>query len=152
MPSHSSITSAEKTLIKKHAASATDKILSGAIGRVYYAYPDPSKWSWAGGLEGAIVFGNTSKGSGGFWFKVVDITVRLEDFFPPFLPQLEDCGSRCTIGLPRCHLGASSLRRHVLQSGPNLLPLFCRRRESTLLLGAGCPHEQQVTASTCRTV
>lgn len=76
MPSHSSINNAEKALIKKHAATSTDKILSGAVGRVYYAYPDASTWTWAGGLEGAIVFGNTSKGSGGFWFKVVDISVR----------------------------------------------------------------------------
>ena len=56
------------------------QILSGAIARIYYASPDPAQWSWAG-LEGALVFGNTSKGTGGFWFKLVDIVVRLGDYF-----------------------------------------------------------------------
>lgn len=100
MPSTSSISATEKSLIKKNAASSTDKvrwawtssvcnrflnhvkpqILSGAIARIYYASPDPAQWSWAG-LEGALVFGNTSKGTGGFWFKLVDIVVCLGDCF-----------------------------------------------------------------------
>ena len=50
------------------------QILCAAIGRIYYAHPDPSSWSWPG-LEGAIVFGSTERGRGGFWFKLVDVTV-----------------------------------------------------------------------------
>lgn len=76
MPSTTSLTSAEKALIKKHASNSTDKILTAAIGRLYYAAPDPSHWSYVG-LEGAIVFGNSERGQGGFWLKMVDVVVRL---------------------------------------------------------------------------
>ncbi|KAI5478643.1 actin regulatory protein [Pseudohyphozyma bogoriensis] len=71
MPSTSSLTSSEKALIKKHApvSSASDKILTAAIGRVYYAFPDPAKWSFSG-ISGAVVFG---WGSNGGWLKVVDL-------------------------------------------------------------------------------
>lgn len=72
MPSTSSLTSNEKSLIKKHAIQASgDKILTAAIGRVYYAYPDPAKWSFSG-INGAIVFG---WGGQGGWLKVVDLAV-----------------------------------------------------------------------------
>ncbi|GJN93312.1 hypothetical protein Rhopal_006359-T1 [Rhodotorula paludigena] len=70
MPSTSSLTSSEKSLIKKHAATgASDKIHAAAIGRIYYAYPDPAKWSYSG-ISGAVVFG---WGSAGGWLKVVDL-------------------------------------------------------------------------------
>ncbi|BGP51144.1 hypothetical protein JCM10450v2_007073 [Rhodotorula kratochvilovae] len=69
MPSTSSLTSSEKSLIKKHAAAGGDKIHSAAIGRIYYAYPDPAKWSYSG-ISGAVVFG---WGAGGGWLKVVDL-------------------------------------------------------------------------------
>lgn len=74
MPSTSSLTSAEKSLIKKNAPQASgDKILTAAIGRVYYAYPEPSKWSFSG-ISGAVVFG---WGSQGGWLKVVDLAVSV---------------------------------------------------------------------------
>uniref|UniRef100_A0A0K3CQP2 BY PROTMAP: gi/472582037/gb/EMS19739.1/ actin regulatory protein [Rhodosporidium toruloides NP11] gi/647394372/emb/CDR35601.1/ RHTO0S01e03004g1_1 [Rhodosporidium toruloides] n=1 Tax=Rhodotorula toruloides TaxID=5286 RepID=A0A0K3CQP2_RHOTO len=70
MPSHSSLTSSEKSLIKKHAPSSSgDKIHSAAIGRIYYAFPDPTKWSYSG-ISGAVVFG---WGQAGGWLKVVDL-------------------------------------------------------------------------------
>ena len=92
MPSNSTITAAEKALIKRHAGNSTDKvrrlrcrvrpqltpgaqILAAAIARIYIAHPDPSSWRYTG-LEGAMVFGNTSRGRGGFWLKLVDIVVR----------------------------------------------------------------------------
>lgn len=75
MPSTSTLTSAEKASVKKHApTSSGDKILTAAIGRVYYAFPDPAKWSYSG-ISGAIVFG---WGSHGGWLKVVDLAVRLD--------------------------------------------------------------------------
>lgn len=74
MPSTSTLTSAEKSLIKKHApTSSGDKILTAAIGRIYYAFPDPVKWSYSG-ISGAVVFG---WGSYGGWLKVIDLAVRL---------------------------------------------------------------------------
>ncbi|GAA5948742.1 hypothetical protein JCM3775_003303, partial [Rhodotorula graminis] len=70
MPSSSSLTSSEKSLVKKHAPSgAGDKIHAAAIGRIYYAYPDPAKWSFSG-ISGAVVFG---WGAAGGWLKVVDL-------------------------------------------------------------------------------
>ncbi|GAA6022514.1 hypothetical protein JCM10207_008539, partial [Rhodosporidiobolus poonsookiae] len=70
MPSTSSLTSSEKSLIKKSAATGPgDKIHCAAIGRVYYAYPDPAKWSYSG-ISGAVVFG---WGQGGGWLRVVDL-------------------------------------------------------------------------------
>lgn len=73
MPSTSTLTSSEKAAIKKYApvASSNDKILTAAIGRIYYAYPDPAKWSYSG-ISGAIVFG---WGSNGGWLKMVDLAV-----------------------------------------------------------------------------
>lgn len=74
MPSTSTLTSTEKSLIKKHApTSSGDKILTAAIGRIYYAYPDPVKWSFSG-LSGAVVFG---WGNAGGWLKVIDLAVSL---------------------------------------------------------------------------
>lgn len=79
MPSSSTLTSSEKALVKKHAPSgAGDKIHAAAIGRIYYAYPDPAKWSFSG-ISGAVVFG---WGSAGGWLKVVDLAVRRRSLFP----------------------------------------------------------------------
>lgn len=70
MPSTSSLTSHEKALVKKYAPTAhKDKIHAAAIGRVYYAYPDPAKWSYSG-IAGAVTFG---WGANGGWIKVVDL-------------------------------------------------------------------------------
>ena len=72
MPSNSSLTSSEKSLIKKHGPTGSgDKIHAAAIGRLYYAYPDPAKWSYSG-ISGAVVFG---WGQGGGWLKVIDLAV-----------------------------------------------------------------------------
>lgn len=70
MPSTSTLTSHEKSLVKKSAPAANkDKIHACAIGRVYYAYPDPAKWSYSG-IGGAVTFG---WGDNGGWIKVVDL-------------------------------------------------------------------------------
>ncbi|GAA5824313.1 hypothetical protein JCM5353_007018 [Sporobolomyces roseus] len=70
MPSTSTLTSSEKSLIKKHGPTGSgDKIHAAAIGRVYYAYPDPARWSYSG-ISGAITFG---WGQGGGWLKVIDL-------------------------------------------------------------------------------
>lgn len=70
MPGSSTLTSTEKALIKKHAPSGqNDKIHAAAIGRVYYAFPDPSRWQYSG-ISGAVVFG---WGAQGGWLRVVDL-------------------------------------------------------------------------------
>ncbi|GAA5984649.1 hypothetical protein JCM10908_003440 [Rhodotorula pacifica] len=70
MPSTSSLTSHEKSLVKKYAPTAHhDKIHAAAIARIYYAYPDPAKWSYSG-IAGAVTFG---WGANGGWIKVIDL-------------------------------------------------------------------------------
>jgi hypothetical protein len=70
MPSTSTLTSSEKSLIKKSLPLLSgEKIHSAAIARVYYAFPSPSKWSYSG-LSGALVFG---WGPQGGWLKLVDL-------------------------------------------------------------------------------
>lgn len=64
-------------MVKNYApiASAHDKILTVAIGRIYYAWPDPAKWSYSG-ISGAVVFGWGEKGG---WLRVVDLAVRFSN-------------------------------------------------------------------------
>jgi neural Wiskott-Aldrich syndrome protein len=134
MPSTSNLSAAEKATVKKHTSSSTDKvghnaffhavrgggarsilrdnallqILAAAVGRIYYAYPNPSRWTWSG-LEGAIAFGKTEQGRGGFWLRLVDIVVCRNFFFyrrlTAILPNplvLTSCKLK---GDKRCHVG-----------------------------------------------
>ncbi|KAH9440192.1 hypothetical protein Pst134EB_030821 [Puccinia striiformis f. sp. tritici] len=74
MPSSSSFTSPEKAIIKHVLPSDHHKILAAGLCRIYYAYPDPNKWSYTG-LSGALVFGRPTSGiAGSFWFKLIDIS------------------------------------------------------------------------------
>jgi Wiskott-Aldrich syndrome protein len=74
MPAQSSISSSDKERIKAAFPTATSKILTATVARVYYAYPDPDEWSY-GGLEGALTL-VSDKIKGGFWLRLVDMTVR----------------------------------------------------------------------------
>lgn len=67
MPSQSSITADEKAKIK--SAVSGSKVFHATLARVYYAYPQPDKWSYAG-LQGALALvHDTHKLS----FKLVDL-------------------------------------------------------------------------------
>ncbi|KAF5354233.1 hypothetical protein D9756_007233 [Leucocoprinus leucothites] len=55
MPAQSTITPEEKIKIKSAIPPSSNKIFGAALARIYYAYPDPRRWSYAG-LQGAIVF------------------------------------------------------------------------------------------------
>ncbi|PLW14604.1 hypothetical protein PCANC_20418 [Puccinia coronata f. sp. avenae] len=73
MPSSSSFTASEKAIIKHVLPSDHHKILAAGLCRIYYAYPDPNKWSYTG-LSGALVFGRPTSGiAGSFWFKLIDL-------------------------------------------------------------------------------
>ncbi|KNZ75963.1 Wiskott-Aldrich syndrome like protein [Termitomyces sp. J132] len=69
MPSQSMLSSEEKTKVK--ASVHGSKVLHAARARVYYAYPDPIKWSYAG-LQGAIAFVKDGS-TGASFFKLVDL-------------------------------------------------------------------------------
>ncbi|KAG6882854.1 hypothetical protein C0993_008900, partial [Termitomyces sp. T159_Od127] len=63
------LSSDQKAKVK--TAVAGSKVLHAVPARVYYAYPDPAKWSYAG-VEGAIAF--VKDDATGVWsFKLVDL-------------------------------------------------------------------------------
>ncbi|TFK37095.1 hypothetical protein BDQ12DRAFT_576978, partial [Crucibulum laeve] len=71
MPSQSTLNTDEKAKVKSVVSAPANKIFYAALGRVYYAYPDPQKWSYAG-LQGALVFfRDTSNNT--LHFKMVDL-------------------------------------------------------------------------------
>lgn len=51
------------------------KIISALLVTMQNAHPDPSKWAYTG-QEGALVL-IVDKINGGFWFKIVDLKVRV---------------------------------------------------------------------------
>lgn len=104
MPSTSSLTSSEKALIKKHAPSSSshDMIHTAAIARVYYAFPDPAKWSYSG-ISGAIVYG---WGQNGGWLRVVDLAVSRRWTATAALTAGLTCDGMWTAGYARSDLGA----------------------------------------------
>ena len=68
MPSPSTITDDDKDKIK---AVVPTKVLSATLARIYYAHPQPNKWSYTG-LQGALVF-NYDRSDDTFHFKMVDL-------------------------------------------------------------------------------
>lgn len=71
MPAQSTLTPEEKGRIKTSIPASSNKIFGAALARIYYAYPDPRKWSYAG-LQGAIVLSKDND-RGTLIFKLVDI-------------------------------------------------------------------------------
>jgi Wiskott-Aldrich syndrome protein len=53
MPAQSTLSADDKTKVKS-AIPPSSKTLHGALARIYYAYPQPDKWSYAG-LQGALL-------------------------------------------------------------------------------------------------
>jgi hypothetical protein len=71
MPTSSAISSDDKTKIKAAIPSSSNKILTAAVARIYYAYPDPNKWSYSG-LQGALALSKDNN-RGAHVFKLVDL-------------------------------------------------------------------------------
>lgn len=70
MPTQS-LNTDEKAKIKSAIPPSSNKIFGAALARVYYAYPQPDKWSYAG-LQGALVFAKDNSNNA-FFFKMVDL-------------------------------------------------------------------------------
>lgn len=70
MPIQSSLSADEKAKVKSAVPNSTNKILSAAPARVYFAHPQPNKWSY-GGLQGALAFAY-DKSKYAFVMKLVD--------------------------------------------------------------------------------
>lgn len=75
MPAQSTLSSADKDRIKTIFPKSNYKILTATLARIYYAYPNPREWSYAG-LQGALVF-VYDRTKNGFWFRLIDLSVRL---------------------------------------------------------------------------
>lgn len=71
MPLTTALSSEEKAKVKSSISSETSKILFATIARVYYAYPQPHKWSYAG-LQGALAFVLDAT-TNSMHFKLVDL-------------------------------------------------------------------------------
>ena len=67
MPAQSSLNAEEKTKLKSTLKGY--RVLHAALARVYYAHPDPDKWSYTG-LQGALAF---VKDEATFGFKMIDL-------------------------------------------------------------------------------
>ncbi|KAJ3569822.1 hypothetical protein NP233_g4804 [Leucocoprinus birnbaumii] len=70
MPAQSAITPEEKNKVKSAIPASSNKIFGAAVARIYYAYPDPRRWSYAG-LQGAIVLSKDNN-TNTMNFKLVD--------------------------------------------------------------------------------
>ncbi|KAH7922551.1 WH1-domain-containing protein, partial [Leucogyrophana mollusca] len=55
MPAQSALSADEKSKVKSAIPPSGNKILTATAARIYYAHPQPNKWSY-GGLEGALAF------------------------------------------------------------------------------------------------
>lgn len=71
MPSQSTLNSDEKARVKNVVSTSSSKIFFAALARIYYAYPQPNKWSYAG-LQGALVFCKDANANV-LQFKMVDM-------------------------------------------------------------------------------
>ncbi|KIM80148.1 hypothetical protein PILCRDRAFT_98005 [Piloderma croceum F 1598] len=71
MPSQSTLSSDEKNKVKSAVPVSSFKIHTAALARIYFAYPEPSRWSY-GGLQGALAFVH-DKQKNIFSMKMVDL-------------------------------------------------------------------------------
>lgn len=71
MPAQSTLTSDEKSKVKAAIPPNANKIHTAALARIYYAYPQPNDWSYAG-LQGALAF-VTDKSRNALLMKMVDL-------------------------------------------------------------------------------
>jgi neural Wiskott-Aldrich syndrome protein len=67
----STLTSDDKSKIKRAIPKANNKIITAAIARLYIAFPDPQKWLFTG-LSGAVVLAKDTVGDT-YFLKLVDV-------------------------------------------------------------------------------
>ena len=71
MPSQSTLSSDDKNKVKSAVPVSSFKIHTATLARIYFAYPEPSRWSY-GGLQGALAFVH-DKQKNIFSVKMVDL-------------------------------------------------------------------------------
>ncbi|KAG1764267.1 hypothetical protein EV702DRAFT_923998, partial [Suillus placidus] len=72
MPSQSALSADEKSKVKSTLDNSTQKVLTATAARIYFAHPQPNKWSY-GGLQGALAF-TRDNSKDAFIFRLVDLT------------------------------------------------------------------------------
>jgi Wiskott-Aldrich syndrome protein len=72
MPSQSALSADEKSKVKSTLDSSTQKILTATAARIYFAHPQPNKWSY-GGLQGALAF-TRDNSRDAFMLRLVDLS------------------------------------------------------------------------------
>ena len=71
MPSQSTLSDDEKVKVRSAIPAPANKVHYAALARIYYAYPQPDKWSYTG-LQGALVI-SYENATNLFHFKMVDV-------------------------------------------------------------------------------
>lgn len=99
MPPQTALSKDEQTKVMLACPKGSCKILTATHGRIYYAYPDPTTWTYIG-QEGAIalVF---DKQKEAYYFRMVDLKVRGSPF------RILSAQSKCfpSVGYKRSYLG-----------------------------------------------
>ncbi|TFY69247.1 hypothetical protein EVJ58_g537 [Rhodofomes roseus] len=160
MPAQSTLSSDEKSKVKAAVPAGSNKIHTAALARIYYAYPQPNEWSYAG-LQGALAF-VTDKSRNALYMKMVDLAGtrgiiwehELYDGFEyyqdrPFFQSFP--GDDCMIGIVFADEGeAKTFYKKVTTTKPstgtsNSCPLSVRR--STSVYRRRCPAAKLDIAS-----
>jgi len=71
MPAQSTLSEGDRSNVRSVLSPSSYKVLYATLARVYFAYPDPKRWSY-GGLQGALAFVNNTKANT-FEFRLVDL-------------------------------------------------------------------------------
>ena len=71
MPTTSTLDADDKIKVKSAVPLSSSKIIFAALSRIYYAYPQPDKWAYAG-LQGGLVFSRDTHNNI-LYFRLVDL-------------------------------------------------------------------------------
>ncbi|KAL4242606.1 hypothetical protein ABKN59_011136, partial [Abortiporus biennis] len=72
MPVQTTLSTDDKNKVKTSIPKSSNKIFFAALGRIYYAYPNPNEWSYAG-LQGAITFVKDNTRNA-YYLRLVDLS------------------------------------------------------------------------------
>ena len=70
MPAQTILSKEEKAKITSAIPKGSNKLWIASLARIYYAYPNPNEWSYAG-LQGGLAFAKDSQGT--LQFRLVDL-------------------------------------------------------------------------------
>jgi Wiskott-Aldrich syndrome protein len=72
MPTQSALSEDEKNKVKSTLPKPTHKIFFATLARIYFAHPQPNRWSY-GGLQGALTF-SKDNAQNALFLRLVDLT------------------------------------------------------------------------------